>query len=86
VERREALDHRNADRAIEARCFDGARHCLAHRREPPLDQRILTRPQLGHRSMDIGEDEAFPVGVAFPQRRQLPPAIADVAAESVEPP
>jgi len=38
------------------------------RREAPLDCRFMARAQLGHRGVDVGEHEAFPVGVAFPQR------------------
>jgi predicted GNAT family acetyltransferase len=36
--------------------------------------------------VDVGEDKAFSVGVPVPQRRQLVPAIADIAAERVEAP
>jgi hypothetical protein len=74
VKGRETLDHRDADGAIEARRFDAAGGRLTHRVEPPLDQRILIRPQLGHRSVDVAEDEAFPIGAALPRRRWLPPA------------
>ncbi len=86
MERREALDHRNADGAIEAGRFDAAGRRFTHRRQPPLDRRFLPRPQLGHCGVDIAEDEAFPVGVVLPQCRQFPPALADVAAERVEAP
>ncbi len=77
---------RDADGAIEAGRFDAAGRRLAHRREPPLDQRFLARPQLGHRGVDVGEDQAFPIGVVLPQCRLLPPAGANVAAEGVEAP
>ena len=36
--------------------------------------------------VDIAEDEAFPVGAAFPQCRQRATAVADVAVERVEAP
>ena len=36
--------------------------------------------------MNIGEHEAFPVGVAFPQGRQIPPAVADLAAQRIQAP
>ena len=41
VARREALDHRNADCAVEARCFDAVGRRRPHRPEPLLDQRFL---------------------------------------------
>ena len=86
VKRRETLDHRNADGAIETGCLDGAGGRLAHCLEPPLDRRLPARPQLGHRSVNVGEDEAFPVGMVLPQIRLLRPAVAGVATERVEAP
>jgi hypothetical protein len=73
-------------RCEEAGGFDTARRLLAHRFEPPLYQRLPARPQLGHRSVYVGEHVVFPVGVVFLQGRLLPPEVAGVASERVEQP
>jgi hypothetical protein len=86
TERGEALDHRNADARIDAGGLHSAGSGLAHRGEPPLHARVVAGAELGHRGVDVGEHQAPPVGVPLPQRRELPPAIADIAAERVEPP
>ena len=66
VERHEPLDGRNADIAIETGGFDAVGCRRGHPRQTALDQRFPAGAQLVHRRMDIGKDEAFAIGMAFP--------------------
>ncbi len=69
--------HRHADRdaSLSARVRgrdpcplrpgSGPRGGRAHRPEALIDQPLLARAQFRHRRVDVGEDEALPVGVAL---------------------